>query len=96
MWAVPVISYSCTAPDLSDKLRYPTFIRTSGSNADVAVVIEQLLRHFRWQRLGIVSVSCSIWATTVGVVQVWCGCMRRNLISGHVCLLSCPPLSVVH
>mmetsp|Transcript_27404 Transcript_27404/g.63176 ORF Transcript_27404/g.63176 Transcript_27404/m.63176 type:complete len:1200 (-) Transcript_27404:425-4024(-) len=51
----PVVSYSATAPPLSDKLAYPLFARTAPSDAVSAQGTIQLLRHFGWRH------ACIIW-----------------------------------
>ncbi|CAF1381720.1 unnamed protein product [Adineta steineri] len=45
---IPVISYSATDPDLSDRNAYPAFYRTVPSDNAAAVAIAELFSRFNW------------------------------------------------
>ena len=45
---VAQVSYASTAPDLSDKTKYPTFMRTVPSDVDQAHVLVDLLVRYKW------------------------------------------------
>ena len=55
---IPIVSWGCTALSLSNKKHYSTFSRTVGTEADAFHAVMGVLRHFHWNRVGIlVSVS---------------------------------------
>ena len=45
---IPVVSYSATDPDLSDRHTYPTFYRTIPSDKSAVVAIAKLFQRFNW------------------------------------------------
>ena len=54
-WNIPIISYDCSSPKLSDKSVYPTFSRTVGTKSARAPVYNWLVDMFNWTNIGIVS-----------------------------------------
>lgn len=50
---VPMISYMCSSPELSDKKRYPTFVRTYAQSTKIPEFLYKLLSHFKWTTVGI-------------------------------------------
>ncbi|XP_043932169.1 extracellular calcium-sensing receptor-like [Protopterus annectens] len=53
LYRYPQVSYGSSVSLLSDKLKYPSFIRTVPNDAFQAVGIAQLLIHFGWTWVGI-------------------------------------------
>ncbi|XP_076861650.1 taste receptor type 1 member 3 [Brachyhypopomus gauderio] len=51
---MPQVSYSATSEDLSDKLQYPSFLRTTPSDRWQALAIVQLLQGFGWNWVAVV------------------------------------------
>ncbi|XP_078518773.1 extracellular calcium-sensing receptor-like [Lissotriton helveticus] len=49
----PQISYAAGLPMLSDKIQFPSFLRTVGSASLQAEALVQLLLHYRWTWIGI-------------------------------------------
>ncbi|CAF1433013.1 unnamed protein product [Adineta ricciae] len=45
---IPVISYSATDPDLSDRISYPAFYRTVASDNGAAITIAKLFTRYNW------------------------------------------------
>ncbi|CAF1037353.1 unnamed protein product [Rotaria sp. Silwood1] len=45
---IPVISYSATNPDLSDRSTYPTFYRTVSSDSAAALAMVELFTRYNW------------------------------------------------
>ncbi|XP_018086422.2 extracellular calcium-sensing receptor [Xenopus laevis] len=55
LYRYPQVSYRSVHPLLSDKIQFPSFLRTS-HNADYEVfALSQLLKHFNWTWVGIIS-----------------------------------------
>ncbi|KAM8952989.1 G-protein coupled receptor family C group 6 member A-like [Pelodytes ibericus] len=52
---IPQISYSSTAEILSDKRRFPSFLRTVASDADLSKDLAMLIKKFKWTYVGIIS-----------------------------------------
>ena len=51
---LPMISYKCSSNEVSDKTRYPTFIRTQPTEPMVVHSVLALLRHYSWLKFAIV------------------------------------------
>ena len=49
------VSYSCTSGTLSDKLLYPTFVRTVGPYSVLGPAIVTVFNTFGWKRCGLLS-----------------------------------------
>lgn len=43
----------CSSPELSDKKRYPTFVRTYAQSTKIPEFLYNLLAHFKWTTVGI-------------------------------------------
>lgn len=43
----------CSSPELSDKKRYPTFVRTYAQSTKIPEFLYKLLSHFKWTTVGI-------------------------------------------
>ncbi|XP_059145756.1 resact receptor-like [Physella acuta] len=63
-WGIPMVSYGCEESTLLNKETYPTFLRTSGSYVAMAGFIKDILVHFGWSRLLLVTTSSKIWQET--------------------------------
>ncbi|TRY86618.1 hypothetical protein DNTS_018593 [Danionella cerebrum] len=50
----PQVSTSSSSPVLSDKLRYPSFMRVIPSDVHQAQALVQLMKHFSWDWVGVV------------------------------------------
>ncbi|XP_069493053.1 G-protein coupled receptor family C group 6 member A-like isoform X2 [Ambystoma mexicanum] len=55
LYLMPQISYASTAEVLSEKQRYPSFLRTVPSDVHQIQCISQLIAHFQWNWVGIIS-----------------------------------------
>ncbi|XP_071983155.1 extracellular calcium-sensing receptor-like [Engystomops pustulosus] len=51
----PQISYASALPTLADKTQFPSFVRTVGTVDSQPVAVVQLIKHFNWSWVGIVS-----------------------------------------
>ncbi|KAG7509032.1 G-protein coupled receptor family C group 6 member A-like [Solea senegalensis] len=54
VYMVPLISSTSSSPELSDKLRYPPFLRTIPSDIHQTKAVASMMRHYRWNWVGIV------------------------------------------
>lgn len=43
----------CSSPELSDKKRYPTFVRTYAQSTKIPEFLYKLLAYFKWTTVGI-------------------------------------------
>ncbi|PVD36794.1 hypothetical protein C0Q70_03784 [Pomacea canaliculata] len=70
IWDVPLISFGCESSILSDRRRYPTFLRTTGTFDEMQQFIEKILTHFGWNRLTLVHGQDTVWLETSDDFQV--------------------------
>ncbi|KAG9273380.1 extracellular calcium-sensing receptor-like [Astyanax mexicanus] len=54
VFGIPMVSYYASCACLSDRKRFPTFIRTVPSNAFQAIVIARLLNRMGWSWVGVI------------------------------------------
>ncbi len=77
VWNLPQISWGCNSPDLSDKLKYPTFSRTVGPWVFLAPVVGDLMDTFGWNRAAIV-------ATSEHIMQLTANAFRDELLGRDI------------
>lgn len=58
---VPMISYMCSSPELSNKELYPTFVRTYAQTTKLSDSVLLLLEKFSWTKVGILFERTSDW-----------------------------------
>lgn len=62
----PMISYSCSSLELSDRLYYSTFARTQPYTRTYAsltpFLMHSVLMHYKWKKICIISTEDQIWA----------------------------------
>ncbi|XP_070766879.1 taste receptor type 1 member 1-like [Enoplosus armatus] len=46
---IPMVNYGAATSAFSDKVKYPSFLRTVHSNKDVIEVIVNIVQHFKWR-----------------------------------------------
>ncbi|KAM9354774.1 olfactory receptor CB1 [Pholidichthys leucotaenia] len=54
VYMVPLLSSTSTSPELSDKLRYPVFLRTIPSDKHQTKAVVKIMQHFGWKWVGVV------------------------------------------
>ncbi|XP_029281762.1 olfactory receptor CB1 [Cottoperca gobio] len=54
VYMIPLLSSTSSAPDLSDKLRYPVFMRTIPSDKHQTKAVAKMMRHYEWNWVGVV------------------------------------------
>lgn len=59
----PMISYRCSDPVVSDKIRYPTFTRMEPTDTQVSTSVLALLRYHKWFKFSIVAQKTEQWLT---------------------------------
>ncbi|TTL10204.1 G-protein coupled receptor family C group 6 member A [Bagarius yarrelli] len=57
LYMIPQISCTASAPILSDKLRYPSFLRVIPSDIYQTQAIAKLMRHFSWDWVGVLTLD---------------------------------------
>ncbi|XP_035827246.1 guanylate cyclase 2D-like [Aplysia californica] len=63
-WGIPMISFGCEESKLSDRKIYPTFLRTTSQFASMARFMENILLHYKWSRVMMVTTSSQVWLET--------------------------------
>ena len=58
-----MISYRCSDPEVSDKMRYPTFTRMEPPDTQVTTSVLALLKYHKWFKFTIVSQKTEQWMT---------------------------------
>ena len=58
-----MISYRCSDPEVSDKMRYPTFTRMEPPDTQVTTSVLALLKYHKWFKFSIVSQKTEQWMT---------------------------------
>ena len=58
-----MMSYRCSDPEVSDKLRYPTFTRMEPPDTQVTTSVLALLKYHKWFKFTIVSQKTEQWMT---------------------------------
>jgi len=59
---IPMISYMCTNEKLSDKTLYSTFARTVPPMSRLSPPVHALMKHFNWNRVGIITQNSQHWS----------------------------------
>ncbi|XP_045917304.1 G-protein coupled receptor family C group 6 member A-like [Micropterus dolomieu] len=54
VYMVPLLSSTSSSPELSDKLRYPVFLRTVPSDKHQTKAVATLMNHYGWDWVGVV------------------------------------------
>ena len=69
---VPLISAWATSDSLSSQSRFPAFVRVVFRNSDLALAMVQLMTHFKWRRIGIMTQN-SVYANGLReqIVSSW-------------------------
>ncbi|XP_064598126.1 guanylate cyclase 32E-like [Liolophura sinensis] len=58
---LPMISYGCTSTEMSDKTTYPMFARTVAPITKASIFVVDILKHFNWTRICILSGEQHLW-----------------------------------
>ncbi|RDD39883.1 Gamma-aminobutyric acid type B receptor subunit 2 [Trichoplax sp. H2] len=65
LWNLVQFSYGATSPSLSDKKKFPFFLRTIPSDASMNGPRVALLKAFQWKKVGLIYQSENIFAVTM-------------------------------
>ncbi|XP_044174474.1 atrial natriuretic peptide receptor 1-like [Acropora millepora] len=68
-WNIPMISYGCIESTLSDKLKYPTFVRTVGTYHQSGHMFLEIMKHFKWKEVAILSSTESLWSQVASFMK---------------------------
>ncbi len=69
-WAIPVVSWQCNSPGLSDKNYFPTFTRTDHSWTGLAPIYNALAAEFGWNKVAVLCTDVeSFTLTTQAVIR---------------------------
>ncbi|KAJ1196258.1 hypothetical protein NDU88_000129 [Pleurodeles waltl] len=66
---IPQISYAAQHDALSDKIRFPSFLRTVPHRSPQSKVLVKIVQHFRWTWIGIVTSDYDVCYTTMKAVK---------------------------
>ena len=69
-WNRPMVSWGCTASVLSDKKKYPYFVRTAGTHGGLGELLKILMEYFKWNRLGIMTSTETIYSELGSTAKV--------------------------
>ncbi|GFR92638.1 guanylate cyclase [Elysia marginata] len=61
---VMMISYGCESSIFDDKEEYPTFGRTTTTFKDMEVFFAEVISHFEWPRVTLVTMATPVWQET--------------------------------
>ena len=68
-WNNPMISFGCGESTLSNKLKYPTFVRTVGTYVETGKFFLEIMKKYNWSQVAIVSSIESIWSQTASFIK---------------------------
>uniref|UniRef100_A0ABM0M6S0 Guanylate cyclase n=1 Tax=Saccoglossus kowalevskii TaxID=10224 RepID=A0ABM0M6S0_SACKO len=68
-WGVPMVSWGCASSALSNKIEYPTFARTVAPMTRTADFVLQIMLHFNWTRVAIITTAESVWQLTANALS---------------------------
>ena len=51
----PQVSFTASDPQLSDKTRFPNFLRAVSSDRATVATVKKLILHYGWKQLGIIT-----------------------------------------
>ena len=63
-WAIPIISWGCTATEFSNKLKFSTFARTIGPFNKMDLCLIEFFAQKGWHNIGILTSSERAWQLT--------------------------------
>ncbi|XP_077988132.1 retinal guanylyl cyclase 2-like [Glandiceps talaboti] len=63
-WSVPMVSWTCTNDELSNKDVYRTFSRTVSPNVRTSNALAAILLHFRWKYSVVIATHDTFWQQT--------------------------------
>ncbi|XP_070538684.1 retinal guanylyl cyclase 2-like isoform X1 [Ptychodera flava] len=63
-WTTPLVSWTCTQSELSDRSTYSSFARTVSSNVKTANALSAIMLRFRWKYSVVISSSDAYWQGT--------------------------------
>lgn len=69
-WGIPMISWGCGATDLSDKVAFPYFVRTTGTFTGAGDFVRALMERYNWKRLGIMATTDTFFSDTANSAKV--------------------------
>ena len=68
-WKIPLISYACGSVELSNKELFPFLARTVGVYASSGDIIVNLMRHYRWDRIALITSVDFLWTSIMAGVR---------------------------
>ncbi|XP_053173907.1 taste receptor type 1 member 1-like [Scomber japonicus] len=76
---IPMVSYGAATSALSEKEKYPSFLRTVHSNKDIIAVIVNIILHFKWRWVAFLSSDNDFGADSLEL-------FKKRIIDTEICL----------
>lgn len=80
---IPQISYGAAVSDLSDKVSYPTFVRTVPADNYQGIAIADLARIFHWTKVTVFSTTDTYGSGTMTEFQIAAKSFGIQILSSH-------------
>ena len=68
-WKIPLISYACGSVELSNKEVFPYLARTVGVYASSGQIIVNLMKHYKWDRISLITSMDFLWTSIMASVR---------------------------
>ncbi len=68
-WNIPIVSYGCGSEQLSNKVKFPTFVRTVGVYSKSGNIFVRLMKRYNWDRIAILTPTSAIWTSIMNGVR---------------------------
>lgn len=92
IWGTPQISWGCSSPILSDKARFPFFIRTSLHESMKIDFYIALFKHFNWKRCATLTADIPLTAAFMDEFSLKVRAAGIEVVLSEVHKLDEPPL----
>ncbi|XP_069098198.1 extracellular calcium-sensing receptor-like [Pleurodeles waltl] len=85
----PQISHGANLQILSDKVQFPSFMRTMPNSDTASIGIARLLTHFKWSWVGLLSLEKGATQTTLQII-------RQDILKAGACIAFSIEIPILH